>query len=497
MRSSAVVAVAFVAVACASSAPVATSSSGLDGAFTRAATESGVPRDLLVAVARVEGGLRMPKTRDVDADAQVPVAGPLELRRGKIDTLARGAARLGVSEAALRRDTDLALRAGALVLADLGRHDGARAGDLPSWQRALEDFSGYADARHRVDYAKRVLATLASGGSFPARDGEAILLERHFELDVPVAQIDVPERTLSNLPDYPDADVFPTDCTNKCDTNRGGYSVDRIVIHDTEGGWDASVATLQNDSGKSVHYIVGQDGRVGQFVPETYTAWHAGNYYYNQRSVGIEHVGYFHQSYPDAEYDASAKLVAYLTQKYGVPADRTHIVGHDQIPNGNVMAESAAPCEGSPSTCETGSSYGGADNHRDPGDWEWCTYMPRFGGSCKCNDIWDLWNCSSDGTQAFRCQNGQVELQQCTAGCVVEPLGQDDQCNVAEVDAGPPPVVEDAGTTPPSKHGPSAGPNGDAPQAGGCSAAPARASGAAWLALALGIVTTLRARRRR
>jgi MYXO-CTERM domain-containing protein len=481
---------------CASSAPTGASSGELDDAFTRAADESGVPRDLLVAIARVEGGLTMPKTRSVDPDANVPVAGPLELRRGKIDTLARGAALLGVSELDLRRDADLGLRAGALVLAELGRAHGARATDLASWEPALEDLSGYADAHHRVDYAKRVLAALEAGGIFDARGSESIVISPHVELYGPVKQIDVPEQTMSNLPEYPGAEVFPTDCTNKCDTTRSGASVGWIVIHDTEGGWDASVSTLQNDPGKSVHYIVGQDGKIGQFVPESYTAWHDGNYWYNQRSVGIEHVGYYHQTYPEAEYAASAKLVAYLTKKYDVPKDRDHIVGHDQIPNGNVMAQSSAPCEQSPASCETGSSYGGAGNHRDPGDWEWCTYMPRFGGSCKCNDVWNLWNCSSDGTQAFRCSDGKVELEQCTGGCTVEPVGQDDLCSAA--------LPDDAGVSlpdasAPQKHrpGPGSAPmNGDSGQGGGCSAAPGPAgSGFGWLAAAL--VMTLRGRRRR
>ena len=289
--------------------------------------------------------------------------------------------------------------------------------------------------------------------------------------------VTIPEQTMSNLPEYSGAEVFVTSCTNKCDTTRGGNSVDYVVIHDTEGGWDASVATLQNDPGKSVQYIVGTDGTVGQFVPESYTAWHAGNYWYNQRSVGIEHVGYYNKTFPDAQYASSAKLVAYLTKKYGVAKDRAHIVGHDQIPNGNVMAESSPACSSAPSTCESGSSYGGAGNHRDPGDWEWCTYMPRFGGTCKCDDVWNLWNCSSDKAQAFRCNNGKVELEQCTAGCVVEPVGQDDQCNQdpAPPDAGAPPPSDDAGGSP--HHAPGSqqpGQSGDQPQSSGCNASSSR-----------------------
>ena len=31
-------------------------------------------------------------------------------------------------------------------------------------------------------------------------------------------------------------------------------------------------------------------------------------------------------------YRASAKLVCHITQRYGIPIDRTHIIGHYQVP---------------------------------------------------------------------------------------------------------------------------------------------------------------------
>lgn len=442
----------------ADAAPLAPIELPVAHAFTDAGAKTGVPRDLLIAIAAVEGGLEIPALRTVDPDATIPVAGPLHLRRGKLDTLKRGAELMGTTELALRQNADLALEAGARVLAELGAKTGATADDLASWEAALEELGGYADQPHRVDYAHRVFRVLNAGRTaLPARDGETVMLPAHpvpasvlSEIARPTLPSGSPIVTFSGA-EYPTAEWFPTSCSGKCDTNRGGNSVQFVVIHDTEGGWDASVSTLQNDPGKSVHYIVGQDGRVGQFVPESYTAWHAGNYWYNQRSVGIEHVGYYTKTYPTEEYVASAKLVDYLTKKYSVKKDRAHIIGHDQIPNGNVMAESSAPCSDSPKNCETGSNYGGAGNHRDPGDWEWCTYMPRFGGTCKCNDIWELWNCSSDKTQAFRCVSGKVELETCDGpgGCEVMPLGTADVCHQkppSPPDAGPTDAGDDAAT---------------------------------------------------
>src|SRR5436309_3460912 len=61
-------------------------------AFTTSAETARVPRDLILAIAAVEGGLEMPRIREgLESDAEMPAAGPLMLRRGKLDTLARGA----------------------------------------------------------------------------------------------------------------------------------------------------------------------------------------------------------------------------------------------------------------------------------------------------------------------------------------------------------------------------------------------------------------------
>jgi hypothetical protein len=247
-----------------------------------------VPRDLMLSIAAVEGGLLLQKARVFNVDDDVPVGGRLELRHGAFNSLRRGAQLMNVEERALYVDTDLGTEAGARVLAELGAQTGAGT-DLASWRPALEELSGLGAGAARWDYATRVLAVCKSGGTFPARDGEKVVIAAHPDLALgspPAAE------AASNTPEFPGAMWFTTNCSGKCDTTRtaGNDVVNMIAIHDTEGGWDASVATLQNDSGKSVHYIVDADGsRVGQFVPEHYTAWHVGNYYYNQRMVGIEH----------------------------------------------------------------------------------------------------------------------------------------------------------------------------------------------------------------
>jgi MYXO-CTERM domain-containing protein len=411
-------------------APEGRAESALARDYRAVAERNAVPRDLLVAIAAVEGGLAIPARREVEPGAQVQAAGPLQLRHGKRDTLALGAALMGVSERRLREDGDLALEAGARVLGELLRETAARADDVTSFRPALEELSGYADAPHRADYANRVLGVLERGGRFRARAGATLDVDAHV----------LPAGAIVNVPmkgaaDYAPADWLDTPSTNKWTAGRSGLAVEYIVIHDTEGGWDASVATLQNDPNKSAHYIVGTDGRVAQFVHESDTAWHAGNWFYNQRSVGIEHVGYVGSyQFTAAEYAASAALVNHLIAKFGVKPDRAHVIGHDQIPNGNLIAESAAPCPDAPSACEKSSNYGGAGNHTDPGSWEWCSYMPMIGGECKCDDIWALWNCNHALDGAYRCNagaSGVIERQVCDGpgACEVMALGVPDVCH--------------------------------------------------------------------
>jgi N-acetyl-anhydromuramyl-L-alanine amidase AmpD len=393
-----------------------------------AAAEAGVPVELLTAIAIEEGGVKLPALRVIDPEDNVPVAGALELRHGKLDTLALGAQLVHVTQEQLQADTDLGTRAGALVLAQLGKEHGAGA-SLESWRGALVALSGMDDAAAH-DYTERVMTLLRTGGDFAARGGETLHLAAHPDIAIAVALTAPPPAT----PDYPGAMWFTTSCTNKCDVGRplGNAAVNKIVIHDTEGGWDGSVATLQNDSGKSVHYIVDADGsRVGQFRKETDTTWHAGNYYYNETSIGIEHVGVASDpaGYSDGLYDTSRDLVKSIRTRWNVPLDRTHIIGHYQVPDGSVIAEDSAPCTDTLDNCENSANYGGANNHRDPGYyWQWCQYMEHLGGSCTCNDAWDHWNCTTDLKEAVRCTNGQVEISQCDLGCTVEPIGTDDVC---------------------------------------------------------------------
>ena len=150
-------------------------------------------------------------------------------------------------------------------------------------------------------------------------------------------------------PDYPGASRFaPAHPNNFTRGRRGDIAVDRVVIHITAGGpkIEGTIAWVQNGNrvnertGKpirsSAHYIVGRDGEVVQMVRNADAAHHASGA--NWRSIGIEHNankpsrGNPRDLPPTAEqYEASARLVAWLCRELGIPVDREHIRGHMEI----------------------------------------------------------------------------------------------------------------------------------------------------------------------
>jgi len=59
------------------------------------------------------------------------------------------------------------------------------------------------------------------------------------------------------------------------------------------------------------------NGIVHQYVKEQDTAWHAGNFDINQRSIGIEHRGAPTMPITDATYNTSADLIADICRRHG------------------------------------------------------------------------------------------------------------------------------------------------------------------------------------
>ncbi|WP_223863904.1 MULTISPECIES: peptidoglycan recognition family protein [unclassified Streptomyces] len=130
------------------------------------------------------------------------------------------------------------------------------------------------------------------------------------------------------------------------------YAIDRVVIHVVQGSFDDAVRVFRDPGHRAAaHYVVRRDGHIAQLVRELDVAFHAGNRSYNERSIGIEHEGFVSKpsSFTDAMYRASARLTASICERYDIPRDREHIVGHVEVP--------------------------GTD-HTDPGrHWDWDRYI--------------------------------------------------------------------------------------------------------------------------
>lgn len=84
------------------------------------------------------------------------------------------------------------------------------------------------------------------------------------------------------------------------------------------GTLGATDSVFQNTTRQtSAHYGVGQDGQVHQYVKESDTAWHAGNWDANITSVGIEHEGGPGIPITDSVYQTSGELIASIWQRVG------------------------------------------------------------------------------------------------------------------------------------------------------------------------------------
>ncbi|HEV2035682.1 MAG TPA: N-acetylmuramoyl-L-alanine amidase [Candidatus Dormibacteraeota bacterium] len=163
--------------------------------------------------------------------------------------------------------------------------------------------------------------------------------------------------------DYPPATWVPADPANYDVADRPhDFPVDMIIIHDTETTYADAIALFQDPTRQgSAHYVVSDAGDITQMVAERYIAWHAGNYDFNSRAIGIEHEGFADSPgwYTTAMYDASARLSASICSRWGVPMDRQHVIGHSEVPDPNDPT-----------------LFGGVDHHTDPGPyWDWSYYM--------------------------------------------------------------------------------------------------------------------------
>lgn len=288
--------------------------------YSAAATEYEVPVAVVRAMAFAQTGHHI-------AGGEAGSFGVMGLQ-GEI--LAEAAQRLGVPVARVESDPETNVR-GAVAVYAARRADG-----LSIYQAALAvaDLSSAASrSRWLIAFDRDLVAHAPDLAGAPPDTGT--------------------DPVFFGAADYPDATFVPASSSNYTAASRGPGDVTWVIIHDTEGSYASAINWFQNPSAQvSAHYVISEGGDITQMVHEKDIAWHAGNWSYNEGAVGIEHEGYASDpsSYPETQYVASAKLTRYLCDKYSVPIDRTHVIGHYQVPAPNT--------------------------HTDPGPyWDWDHYM--------------------------------------------------------------------------------------------------------------------------
>ena len=305
-----------------------------------------VPLLLIEATAYVNSRFEWIATPSIDGGV-----GPMHVVPSQ---MAPAAALSGHSQAEIKSDLSANLDAGAALLAKA--HTGGA--DLASWQPAVVATQGPA-------VAKEIYAVLRSGVTGRAATGEAIVLTPQSVSSSPAATAPSGSAAVvASVPDYPGATWNPANPANYSVADRPhDYPVQMIIIHDIEGSAGSAIQHFQDPSAAaSAHYVVADNGNITQMVAEKDIAWHAGNWDYNTRAIGIEHEGFAYVQptwYTTTMYNESAKLIASICSRWGVPMDRQHVIGHYQVPDPNNPG-----------------LFGGTDHHTDPGPyWDWTYYM--------------------------------------------------------------------------------------------------------------------------
>jgi N-acetyl-anhydromuramyl-L-alanine amidase AmpD len=379
--------------------PASAQSGSLQSAFAAAASEFGVPENVLLAVSytltrwepsggpSAAGGFGPMQLTDPSAsqangkgDAAAPSA---KARSGRGPTVAAAAAATGISPGQLKKDAAQNVRGGAALLAQYARDTaGGTTSDVAKWYGAVAKYSGSDERSVAFDFADAVFATINVGATRTLADGQTVTLtasavkpdtgtaktltlfdRKHTGFDCPkgLKCRFIPAAYHQNDPNDP-GDYGNLDLARR---EADGLDIRFIVIHDAETDYQTTIKIFQDSLNYvSTHYVLrSSDGAVTQMVDNKNVGWHAGNWNVNMHAIGYEHEGFAIQGttwYTDAMYQASAALSRHLAAEYGIPLDRGHIIGHDDIPG------------------PTDAFVRGM--HWDPGPfWNWARYMELLG----------------------------------------------------------------------------------------------------------------------
>lgn len=117
-------------------------------------------------------------------------------------------------------------------------------------------------------------------------------------------------------------------------SGRDGEGVEGVICHWTVGTAESALAHFRNPQSRvSSHYIIDREGTRIPVLPESDTAYHAGDFHVNLQTLGIEFVGgeAWGNTFTDAQYAEGSRLLRELSARYGFPLDAQHIRPHGVI----------------------------------------------------------------------------------------------------------------------------------------------------------------------
>lgn len=309
-----------------------------------AATEYKVPKELLLAMGYVNTRWEMPPPtasdyQEGDLEGRGDYGIMALVQNPFRDTLGKAATLTGLTEKQIKTDRAANIRGGAAVLATIAGE--TKPSDLNGWQEAVAEYGG-GDL-----YAREVYETLASGASAVISTGERV--------DLYAKNVEVPRVYIAQAAgEFPGSVFYGAHPNNYTVANReASHNINKIIIHVAQGSYSSAINWFRDPRAYvSAHYTVRHsDGFIGQSVRHKDIGYHAGNWNYNTRSIGIEHSGYVsnRRYFTRAMYRHSARLTAFIARRHRIPISRRYIIGHSQVP--------------------------GSD-HTDPGKyWDWRRYI--------------------------------------------------------------------------------------------------------------------------
>lgn len=112
---------------------------------------------------------------------------------------------------------------------------------------------------------------------------------------------------------------------------RNGTTVDRLIVHYMDGNLAGTDSTFQNTTRQTSAHDGFEDDNDHSYVDWDNTAWHAGDWNMNLRSVGFEHSAQPGRNASDATYATSAARIAEACKRFNIPCDRAHILKHSEV----------------------------------------------------------------------------------------------------------------------------------------------------------------------